>query len=334
MGKVIYIFVAALLFAAGAYIWKINNTGYKQAVSGEQVQYAPVLNESSTIVEVAGTPITTEDLEWEYKLHTAGVTDRTTLTPIPDLGERFEKELQPLRKALVSSIIERKLLFTFIRQDKTFDLDDPGRYTECLKQWQEEISRKNALFNSKLNKERLKTRLCERSVLEQYVNQKLFSNLQVGEAEIVEYYKNNFNQFKKPERVVIQQIVLPNEQEAKRARGRVTRSNFGELAKELSITPEAEQGGKLGPFGKGDMPEFFDVAFKLKIGQISDILKSNYGFHLIMVLSRIPASDQSLAAATPAIIEILKKRKKDEEYQKWVESALAQVSVTTPKPLW
>jgi hypothetical protein len=334
MGRVIYISTAVIFFALGAYVWKINNTGYKPAISDDDGEVEPAAEPKAVIVEVAGAPITTDDLEWEYKLHIAGVDDKATMKPVPDLGEKYDQELLPLRKALLTGMIERKLLFSFIQEDKSFDMTDPGRYTSCLKQWQDDVRTDSPLLKTEANRERLKTRLCERSILEQYMQEKLFPAVVVSEAEIVDYYKTHQSEFKQSERVTIRQIVLSNEQDAKRARAQLTSANFESLARRLSITPEAEDGGKLGPFAKGEVPEFFDVAFKMREGQISDILKSSYGFHLIKILDRIPASDMSLAAATSKIIDRLRKKKQEDEYQKWVERALVQVSVSTPKPLW
>lgn len=334
MHKFFYALTAIFLFAMGGYIWKINNTGYKQSIDTSASPETPLFDDRSVIVEVAGTPITAEDLDWEYKLHTNGVINNSTLTPIPDLGSKYDEELAPLKKNLISSMIERKVLYSFIQQDKAFDLNDPSRYVTCLKQWQDDIGRNSPLLSSSANRDRLKQRLCERSLLDQYMDERLFPGVTANEAEVVEYYKNNFNDFKKAERVMIRQIVLPNEQQAKHARAQVNASNFDSLARQLSIAPEASSGGRLGPFTRGEMPEFFDIAFKMKEGQLSDILKSNYGFHIIMLLQKLPAADLSLAQATPAILQILKKRKQQEEYQKWVERALAQVSVSTPKPLW
>jgi len=58
---------------------------------------------------------------------------------------------------------------------------------------------------------------------------------------------------------------------------------FGKLAKELSIDPgSAKRDGNLGYFGRGAMVKpFEEVAFKLQIGEISDLVKSEFGYHII-----------------------------------------------------
>ncbi len=58
---------------------------------------------------------------------------------------------------------------------------------------------------------------------------------------------------------------------------------FGKLAKELSIDPgSAKRDGSLGYFGRGAMvKQFEEVAFKLQIGEVSDLVKSEFGYHII-----------------------------------------------------
>ena len=108
-----------------------------------------------------------------------------------------------------------------------------------------------------------------------------FSNVIVSDREIEAFYRNNIKSFQHGKRVVIRQIVLASESEAKRVRHRVRNHNFERYAREKSITPEAVDGGLLGPFEKGEMPRIFDVAFSMGRGEIKGILKSTYGFHII-----------------------------------------------------
>lgn len=64
--------------------------------------------------------------------------------------------------------------------------------------------------------------------------------------------------------------------------------DFGALAFKYSEDPgSAKKGGQLSPFGRGQMvPEFEEVAFKLKAGEISDVFETKFGFHFMQVLAR------------------------------------------------
>lgn len=59
-------------------------------------------------------------------------------------------------------------------------------------------------------------------------------------------------------------------------------ADFSELAAENSDCPSAADGGNLGTFGRGAMvPEFDEAAFKLDVGQVSDVVETDFGYHLI-----------------------------------------------------
>jgi len=67
-------------------------------------------------------------------------------------------------------------------------------------------------------------------------------------------------------------------------------AKFAELAKANSDCPSKNNGGDLGPFTRGQMvKEFDEVAFKLPVGKVSDLVKTQFGYHLVMVTKKIPA---------------------------------------------
>lgn len=324
--------IAGVFFTSGVAAWLVVN-GYKIAeVRDRDVPTFENLRSGSTLVEVAGTPIDSDDLEWEYNLHLKGMVGPGDMTPIPDLGTKLEKELSPLKQALLAGMIERKLLFKYLQQDKKFDIEDPSRYTSCLKDWQTSVEENPGLFESSHSRELLKSRLCERSIILQYTEARIFPLAEPRDSEITEYYKNHLPEFRLPPQATVRQVVLADEPTAKRLKREINQQNFQELARKHSITPEGqEKGGRVGPFAKGDVPAVFDVAFEMQPGQISEILKSTYGFHIIMLLDKRPRRELSLKDATPKIRSVLLTKRKDEEYRKWLESALNSIPVTSPR---
>lgn len=319
-------------FLGGAYYWKFSHTGESRPiVKLRDPKERQFTGPGGTIVVIDGKPVSSEELDFEYSLLTKGVFDSEELDPIPDLGSGFEKEIAPLKEKLLSSIIERKVLFQYVKRDKSFDLEDPALFTECLQEWQENLREAPDAITDPADKERLKERLCEQSIIMQYLHQRIFSKIEIKDSEISDYYKSRNKEFHYPARVTIRQIVLATEKEATTVRAGLTRSNFAERAKQFSITPEAEKGGLLGPFAQGEMPGLFEVAFTMSPGSIYGILKSTYGFHLIMLEKKLPKQDLSLAEASPRIRAILTKKKQEEEYQKWLEMALNTINVKMKK---
>ena len=331
--------LAVASFSLGAYIWKVQNMGLFARASRPPLPVATVTGQAKdlgtpSVVHVADERITQDEIDWEYSLLTDGVFDKESLTPIPDLGARYHDELNPLRRSLVSSVIERKALYALVKRDSSFDVLDPARYTSCMTAWQQAIQSQPFAGAPKSNRDRLKTRLCERGLVEQYLKERLFAGIQVSHEEVVEYYKNHAGDFKLPERVTIRHILMGSEQAARKCRALVNAQNFEALARQQSLAPEGITGGKLGPFGKGRMPAVFEIAFHLQPGGISEVLKSDYGYHLIMLLQHIPKQQLGLEAAQPKISAIIRRQKEEQLYSQWVEKALATIDISTATVTW
>jgi peptidyl-prolyl cis-trans isomerase C len=98
-------------------------------------------------------------------------------------------------------------------------------------------------------------------------------------------YEEAFKQVKNEEEVHARHILVPTEDEAKAVLAQLKGgADFATLAKEKSKDPGAAEGGDLGYFTKEQMvPEFADVAFKLPKGQLSDPVKTQFGWHIIKV---------------------------------------------------
>ncbi len=78
-------------------------------------------------------------------------------------------------------------------------------------------------------------------------------------------------------------ILVKKYTEAQEIRDMVTKKNFAQLAKEHSTCPSRKKGGNLGEFGRGQMvKEFEEVAFKMNVGEISQPVKTKFGYHIIM----------------------------------------------------
>jgi len=110
--------------------------------------------------------------------------------------------------------------------------------------------------------------------------------IEIGEDEIRYYYDSRLSEFEHPESVRARHILVDDEEKAKevleKAKGG---KDFAELAKEYSTDlTNKENGGDLGYFERGNMvPEFENAAFAMKAGEISDIVKTQFGYHIIKV---------------------------------------------------
>ena len=106
------------------------------------------------------------------------------------------------------------------------------------------------------------------------------------------------------------------------AQVRKTPADFAKVAKASSEDPgSAPNGGDLDFFGKGAMtPVFEDAVFKLKLNEISDVVESDFGFHIIEVTAIKPASFRTLDQVKPEIVADIKKQKAAKQYSEAAES--------------
>jgi peptidyl-prolyl cis-trans isomerase C len=141
---------------------------------------------------------------------------------------------------------------------------------------------KDGVDKSKDVEEKL-AELKKRIIVDTYLKKKVESESKVSDDELKKFYEQNQDKFKSGEQIRASHILVKNEQEAQAILDQLKKgANFEELAKSKSVDSSAAKGGDLGWFGKGNMvPAFEKAAFSLKEGQLSGIVKSDFGFHII-----------------------------------------------------
>ena len=172
-----------------------------------------------------------------------------------------------------------------------------------------------------------------------YVQKNVLSKVKVTDKDVEEYYKNHPKEFEKPETVKARHILIGfkgdmTEDQKKELRKKADDvlkkakggDDFAQLASEYSDDPGSKtKGGELGYFPKGNMvPEFENAAFNLKPGEISNVIETPYGYHIIKVEDKkageMPAFDSikeqvrvkaTQDAEQKKINEFIEKAKKD-----------------------
>lgn len=142
-----------------------------------------------------------------------------------------------------------------------------------------------------------------------------------SESEMKKFFEENRDRFKKKDRIYIRQIVTDDEAKAEVLMVELKKSDFSETAKKYSNAPEASKGGLVGWVEKGTV-DFFDTAFTRPIGSVGPIVKSPFGYHLIKVEKKLPASNGSFDEARPQILKILLAQREQAEFVAWLDGQI------------
>lgn len=189
-----------------------------------------------------------------------------------------------------------------------------------------------ALAEMNLTEAKLKEQIVQRQSIRTLIDQEIVPKIKISDADAKAFYDQNPKLFQRPEEVHAQHILLKTEKdtdEKKRSEMRKSLTDikkradagedFGELAKSNSECPSAPKGGDLGFFSKGKMvPAFEKVAFELKPDQVSDIVETEFGYHLIKVLEHREAKTMTLEEVQPKIVSNLRRRQIQTDVEKYV----------------
>lgn len=148
------------------------------------------------------------------------------------------------------------------------------------------------------------------------------ADVKVTDEEVQKYYQDHVAEFAMPEQVKASHILVEEEKLANELRTRIEKGeDFAELAKEHSADPGSrENGGELGYFSAGRMvPEFDKAAFSTPVGQISPVIKTEHGYHIIKVEDKKPARTLTLEEVKPFLSMQMENQKKNEKFLAYIE---------------
>jgi peptidyl-prolyl cis-trans isomerase D len=168
---------------------------------------------------------------------------------------------------------------------------------------------------------------------------KVEASLVVSDAQLRQAYSGSMDNFRMPERVKVRHILLmtqgKSDAEKKQALAKAQDllkqlrggADFADLAKKNSQDPgSAQNGGDLGFIVKGQtVPEFEKIAFTAKPKEISDVVTTQYGYHILQVLEKEPARVKPFEEAKAALAEELKKQGVNEKTQSLADQARAEL---------
>ncbi len=269
---------------------------------------------------INGVVITQEQFEKEMNIH---------LDRVLKQGQQLtEDQKAALKKNILEGLIERELLYQE-SQKAGIKVDDKmieDQLATIKKRFPSEAEFKIALGNMGLTEHEVKEQIARGLAIRQLIEQQISSKVVITDLETKAYYDGNPQMFKQPEQVKASHILIkvdPGATEAQKAEARKKidavqqkikdGGDFAELAKEYSEGPSKTRGGDLGYFRRGQMVKpFEDAVFTMKTNEVSGIVETRFGYHIIKVYDKKP--EKTLAYAD--VKDKLNQRMKQEKVEK------------------
>lgn len=252
-----------------------------------------------------------------------------------------------LTKAAVDQLVAMELLAQAAAEAKL--TVDPSEVKAALEQEKKAMGGEQAfaqaLAGAGLTEAELARMEEQRLMVQKFIAAEIAPKASVSDADVEAYYKGHPEEFQHEEQLKLQMILTrpagqdeKAENEAKAqaeaaAKRVASGEDFAKVAKEVSQDTSAQRGGEVGWVRKGMLlPELEAPVFALKPGEVSQVLKSQYGYHVFRVAERRPAGQYALAEVKENLRQMLSQRKTSELLRATVETRRAQAKIEVVDP--
>jgi peptidyl-prolyl cis-trans isomerase C len=243
------------------------------------------------------------------------------------------------RNEILRKVLDELVTYTLLKQEskaRNITISDAEVDEQIKAMRQGARSNENfekALAARKMTVERLKTDARVELAIARMMNDVVASTTAVTDDEAKQFYEKNPDRFKRDEMVRASHILIMADEKAdatvkQQARAKIDAvwkrakagADFAALAKENSMDGSAAQGGDLNFFPRQKMVKpFADAAFALKVGEISDVVTSQFGYHVIKVTDRKPAGAVPLEEVSTQLKNYLTEQKKQQQAQSFID---------------
>ncbi len=308
--KLTYASVLGLTLLSGANVVAVTNPA---ATNKPNALFADPVVAKGTGFEIRQSEVENTFIDYKANMASRG----NTVTE----GERSNVESNLLQRLVITKV----LMGRATEEDKKKASEGTDKLVaNAKKEFPNEEMFVQQLKATGISPEQFRTRAYEQTLCEVVIQREVKANVNITEEQAKKFYDENPARFERPETVRVAHILISTveknsgqplpaakkkeqEQLAKRLKERAAKGeDFGKLAKEFSEDPGSKaKDGELPPFARGELgvPEFETAAFSLKTNQVSDVVETRLGFHVIKLLQKIPPEKVEFAKVLPDLKE-------------------------------
>lgn len=308
--------------------------GTMLALQGSVLAQTPPSPEPKVPAQVNGKTITYQELDNEFHART-----RVPFEKVQD-----DPDAQKVRKQILEQLIDEELLLREAERQKlrvTSEMVD-DRFKNIRGRFPSEEAFNQALSSRGIAAEKLRDNIHKGLLRQQIIDQEVLQKVSVSPEESRSFFQEHKDDYVQEEEVHARHILFRVAADASpeddhktkdRANAVLTKAkggdDFAKLAQEFSEGPTKEKGGDLGYFGRGKMVKPFDDAvFELKVGQISDPVRTRFGYHIIKVEDRKEAKRLSYEEAKDQVRRKVFEEKAIARYREYVTTLRNQATVS------
>ncbi len=290
------------------------------------------------IARVNGVEISQVDLERKFNL----IKERYASMGIP----LDDAKLIEFKDNILKSLIDQQVLYQeSIAQGIKIDPEEiKGELDNFKKQFETETAFQKQIADMGYTEDAILAQIRDSKTIQKFIDEKVMPTISVSDAEAKTYYDSHPDEFQMPERVRVSHILLKVDPEASDAVKADTRKkledikskldnggDFAKLASENSDCPSSAKGGDLGFFTRGQMVKpFEDAAFAMKPGEVSGIVETKFGYHLIKSQEKEMATTLAYDDVKEKLIAKLKDDKFKEMFPSYIESLKGKYKIEIP----
>ncbi len=246
-------------------------------------------------------------------------------------------------KYVINQLISAELLYQAAQKFEIKDIESQidAKIAQGKKRFSTDQEFEKSLKALDINPAELREYTRRDLVISNFIQQTIVSKIVVSEDESKKFYDQNSDKFKQEETVKASHILIGVDAKAtdadkKKAKEKADKlrkeiaggADFATVAKGNSTCPSSQQGGDLGFFGKGQMvPAFEKAAFAMKKGDVSEVVETQFGYHIIKVTDKKSAETVAFKVAKPKIDDYLKGQKVNEAISTYLDDARKKAKI-------